>query len=65
MGSGIAQLVASSAFPVILYEVSGEVLAKARKTIDRNLQLLVEKDKLTSAQKEEIFQNIHFTDHLN
>ena len=65
MGSGIAQLVASSAFPVILYEVSGEVLAKARKTIDRNLQLLVEKDKLTSDQKEKIFQNIHFTNDLN
>jgi 3-hydroxybutyryl-CoA dehydrogenase len=65
MGSGIAQLVASSAFPVILYEVSGEVLAKARKTIDRNLQLLVEKDKLASAQKEKIFQNIHFTNDLN
>jgi len=65
MGSGIAQLVASSALPVILYEVSGEVLAKARKTIDRNLQLLVEKDKLASAQKERIFQNIHFTNDLN
>jgi len=65
MGSGIAQLVASSAFPAILYEVSGEVLAKARKTIDRNLQLLVEKDKLTSDQKEKIFQNIHFTNDLN
>jgi 3-hydroxybutyryl-CoA dehydrogenase len=39
MGSGIAQLVATSALPVILYEVSGEVLAKARKTIDRNLHL--------------------------
>jgi len=65
MGSGIAQLVASSAFPTILYEVNGEVLAKARITIDRNLQLLVEKDKLTSEQKEKIFQNIHFTNDLN
>ena len=65
MGSGIAQLVASSAFPTILYEVNGEVLGKARKTIDRNLQLLVDKDKLTSAQKNEIFQNIHFTNNLN
>ena len=65
MGSGIAQLVASSAFPTILYEVNGEVLGKARKTIDRNLQLLVEKDKLTSEQKEKIFQNIHFTNDLN
>src|SRR6476620_6906402 len=65
MGSGIAQLVASSAFSTILYEVNGEVLAKARKTIDRNLQLLVEKNKLTSEQKEKIFQNIHFTNDLN
>jgi 3-hydroxybutyryl-CoA dehydrogenase len=65
MGSGIAQLVATSAFSTILYEVNGEVLAKARKTIDRNLQLLVEKDKLTSEQKEKIFQSIHFTIDLN
>jgi 3-hydroxybutyryl-CoA dehydrogenase len=65
MGSGIAQLVATSAFSTILYEVNGEVIAKARKTIERNLQLLVEKDKLTSEQKEKIFQSIHFTIDLN
>jgi len=65
MGSGIAQLVASSAFPTILYEVNGEVLGKARKTIDRNLQLLVEKGKINPGQKEKIFQSIHFTNDLN
>src|SRR5436190_16043927 len=65
MGTGIAQLAASSALPTILYELNGEVLEKARKTIDSNLQLLVEKGKLTAGQKENIFQNVHFTNDPN
>ena len=65
MGCGIAQLAASSEFPTILYELNEEILARAKKTIERNLQLLVEKGKVTSGQKEKIFQNIHFTNDLD
>jgi len=65
MGTGIAQLAASSALPTILYELNGEVLEKAKKTIDSNLQLLVEKGKITPGQKEKIFRNVHFTNDLN
>lgn len=65
MGTGIAQLAASSALPTILYELNGEVLEKAKKTIDSNLKLLVEKGKITPGQKEKIFQNVHFTNDLN
>jgi len=65
MGCGIAQLAASSEFPTILYELNEEILARAKKTIERNLQLLVEKGKVTSGQKEKILQNIHFTNDLN
>src|SRR6478672_4387470 len=57
MGTGIAQLAASSALPTILYELNRGVLERAKKTIDSNLQLLVEKEK--------IFQNVHFTNDLN
>src|SRR4029079_16438509 len=65
MGSGIAQLAASSALPVILYELNSGVLEKAKKTIDKNLQLLVEKGKINPGQKEKIFQSVHFTNDLN
>ena len=65
MGSGIAQLAASSALPVILYELNSGVLEKAKKTIDNNLQLLVEKGKINPGQKEKIFQSVHFTNDLN
>lgn len=65
MGSGIAQLAASSEFPAILYELNDEVLERAKKTIERNLQLLVEKGKISTGQKEKIFQRIHFTRDLD
>jgi 3-hydroxybutyryl-CoA dehydrogenase len=65
MGTGIAQLAASSGLPAILYELDRGVLERAKKTIDRNLQLLVEKAKITPGQKEKIFQSVHFTDDLN
>jgi 3-hydroxybutyryl-CoA dehydrogenase len=65
MGTGIAQLAASSALPTILYELDMGILEKAKKTIDSNLQLLVEKGKMTSEQKEKIFQSVHFINDLN
>ena len=64
MGTGIAQLAASSALPAILYELNSGALEKAKKTIDSNLELLVEKGKITSGQKEKIFQSVHFTHDL-
>jgi 3-hydroxybutyryl-CoA dehydrogenase len=64
MGSGIAQLTASSAFPTILYDVNKVVLEKAKKTIDGNLKLLVEKNKITADQKEKIIKSIFFTNDL-
>jgi 3-hydroxybutyryl-CoA dehydrogenase len=64
MGSGIAQLTASSAFPTILYDVNKVVLEKAKKTIDGNLKLLVEKNKITADQKEKIIESIFFTNDL-
>ena len=64
MGTGIAQLAASSALPTILYELNSGALEKAKKTIDSNLESLVEKGKITSGQKGKIFQSVHFTNDL-
>ena len=65
MGSGIGQLAAGAGIPTTLYELNRDVLKKAQKTIDSNLQLLVEKKKIVPEEKEKIFQRIQFTDDIN
>lgn len=65
MGSGIGQLAASAGIPTTLYELNRDVIKKAQKTIDSNLQLLVEKNKIIPEEKEKIFQRIQFTDDIN
>jgi 3-hydroxybutyryl-CoA dehydrogenase len=65
MGCGIAQLAASSEFATILYDVNKEILEKAKTTIDRSLQSLVERSKITPARREKISQRIRFTDDIN
>ncbi len=65
MGSGIAQLSASSGFATILYELNRDVLDKARLTIEKSLQTLVEKSKLTQQEKEKIVHRIFYTDQIN
>ncbi len=64
MGSGIAQAAAQAGFFTLLYELNPAVLEKARSSIQKNLQMLVEKNKITAAQKEEITNRIHFTDDI-
>jgi 3-hydroxybutyryl-CoA dehydrogenase len=61
MGSGIAQVCAAAGFKTILYELNEETLLKAKDRIGKNLQTLVEKQKIGSEKKEEILQQIHFT----
>lgn len=61
MGSGIAQVSAQSGFNVILFDVNENVLAYSQSVIQKNLQYLVDKNKITSTEKEEIFNRIQFT----
>lgn len=65
MGSGIAQAAAQSGFYTVLYELNTEVLEKARSVIDKNLDSLVQKGKISSAEKETILQRIRFTDDIH
>jgi len=65
MGSGIAQAVASSGFYAILYELNDVVLENAKKSIEKNLQSLVEKRKITGNLKEETLNNLRFTNNLH
>jgi 3-hydroxybutyryl-CoA dehydrogenase len=61
MGSGIAQVSAQSGFNTILFDVSENVLAHAQLVIQKNLQYLVDKNKITATEKKEIFNRIQFT----
>jgi len=54
MGSGIAQVCAVSGFATVVREVSGELLDKGLKSIDKNLNRLAEKGTITEAVKGEI-----------
>ena len=64
MGSGITQAAAQAGFHTLLYELNPDVLQKAKTGIEKNLQSLVEKGKITTAEKEKIYQHIHFTDDI-
>ena len=64
MGCGIAQAAASSGFYTILYELNDVVLEKAKRSIEKNLQSLVEKRKITGNAKEETLNNLRFTNNL-
>lgn len=54
MGSGIAQVVAAAGFTTVVREVSGEIVEKGLKSIDKNLARLVEKGTIDETKKGEI-----------
>ncbi len=54
MGAGIAQVSAQAGFPTVVREVSGELLDKGLKGIEKNLARLVEKGTLTDAARNEV-----------
>jgi len=65
MGSGIAQTAAQSGFQTILYELDKMVLKKAKDSIEKNLNSLVGKEKISPDQKEKTIQQIRFTNDIH
>src|ERR1700748_1908760 len=65
MGSGIAQASAQAGFHTILFDVNTNILAKAKPAIEKNLQGLVEKNKIDQNKKENILGRLSFTDDIN
>jgi len=51
MGSGIAQVAAGSGLKVVLQDISQEQLNRSLKTIDKSLDKLIEKGKITEAKE--------------
>jgi len=58
MGNGIAHVAALSGYQVIMKDVADELLQRATKTIDKNLQRRVDKGKITEEQKKEALSRI-------
>ncbi len=65
MGSGIALAAALKNLQVILCDINETVLATAKTSIGKNLDFLLEKQKITSGQKQEVENNIQFTTTVN
>lgn len=61
MGSGIAQVAAQSGYNVIQYDLSPQMLQKSRAGIEKNLDFLISKQKLSENRKTEILSAITFT----
>lgn len=61
MGSGIAQVAATAGYVTILYDLNPEIIEKAKIKLQKDLQTLVDKQKIRAEKKDEILQLIHFT----
>ena len=65
MGSGIAQVAAQSGFNTILFDVNISAIDKSKSFIEKNLQYLVDKEKIFPAKKVETYNRLQFTTDLH
>lgn len=65
MGSSIAQLAASFGHPTILYDTLPSQLEKAKQQHRNSLDRLVEKNKISSEQRNQILNHLHYTDEIS
>ena len=61
MGSGIALAAAQAGFPALLYELDPGVLDRARQSIQRQLETLASKGKISEEDASGILKRIRFT----
>lgn len=65
MGSGIAQVAATSGCAVKLFDLNQDALAKSKNALEVTLSKLVEKEKIDAAEKSRIQSNISYINTLN
>lgn len=58
MGQGIAQICALAGYPVLLYDIQAELTKTAIAAIRKNLELAIDKNKITPIQKDEALGRI-------
>ena len=61
MGNGIAQVAARAGFSVVMRDVSDEFLQRGMSAIDKSLQRDVDKERLSTAEKQAIIGRIQTT----
>lgn len=61
MGNGIAQVAARAGYDVVMRDVSTEFLERGMKAIDRNLQREVDKERLSTEEKQSVLARIRST----
>lgn len=61
MGAGIAQVTATYGYQTILFDVNENMLEKAKLGIEKSLESLVQKQKISSDKKAEIISRIQYT----
>ncbi len=59
MGNGIAHVFAQNGYKVNLIDISAEALDKAFKTIEKNLDRMLSKEKISTETKEKTLSNLH------
>ena len=64
MGSGIAQVAATSGCAVKLFDLNQEALTKSKKALETTLSKLVEKEKINATEKSRIQNNIFYVNTL-
>jgi 3-hydroxybutyryl-CoA dehydrogenase len=65
MGGGIAQVALMSGFKVLLNDVSDAFLSRGRAGIEKGLEILVRKEKITAADREKMLGNLFATTNLS
>ena len=65
MGSGIAQVSAAAGFPTTVREVSEELCAKSRLSIERTLAKGIERGKVTEGDRDRTLANLRFATALD
>ena len=61
MGSGIAQVAAMGGYKTLLFDVDAGMVEKGRAAIEKNLQTLTEKKKLSPDEQQAILQRLSWT----
>ena len=61
MGSGIALAAAQNNFKTVLFDTNEKGIETVKKSILKNLDFLLSKEKISAKQKEKIYNNIFFT----
>lgn len=61
MGSGIAQVAAQAGFRTILFDVSDAMIRKGREAIEKNLEKLVEKKRISADERQTALSRLQCT----